>query len=152
MDTSHLTFTFVDDSSLRTVLEEYHHQTLAALSSGSHLGAIVGCGSLVEGLLTWALLRKEQPARVSGRACKDKQGQVTPLQEWNLSNLIDVSVELGLMGQTAKQACWALKDFRNFVHPFNVLKQSARPDRALAMSAAAALIEVHRSLKGRLEK
>src|SRR5204862_143266 len=57
MDTSQLTFTFVDDSSLRTVLEEYHHQTLAALSSGCHLGAIAGCASLVEGLLTWALVR-----------------------------------------------------------------------------------------------
>src|SRR5947199_5502697 len=98
MDTSHLTFTFVDDSSLRTVLEEYHHQTLATLSSGFHLGAIVGCGSLVEGLLTWALLRKEQPARISGRACKDKQGQVKALQEWNLSNLRDLSGERGWVG------------------------------------------------------
>jgi hypothetical protein len=55
-----------------------------------------------------------------------------------------------LIGKTAKQASWALKDFRNFIHPYNVLKQSARPDAALAMSAMAALIEIRRSLEGKL--
>ena len=150
MDTPQLTFGFVEDPALQTVLREYYRQTQAALSSDCYLGAIVGCGSVVEGLLTWALLRKEKEALKSSKACKDKQGQAKPLKEWGLSGLIDVSVELELIGTTAKQACWALKDFRNFVHPYNVLKQSARPDQALAMSAFSALSEIHRSLQGHL--
>jgi hypothetical protein len=103
-------------------------------------------------LLTWALLQREELALKSSKVHKDKQGLVRPLQEWNLSNLIDVSVELELLGKTAKQASWALKDFRNFIHPYNVLKQSAQPDPALVMSAMAALIEIRRSLEGKLSK
>ena len=99
-----------------------------------------------------SLMQKEEIALKSSKACKDKQGQVRPLVEWNLPDLIGVSVELELIGKTAKQASWALKDFRNFIHPYNVLQQSARPDAALAMSAMAALIEIRRSLEGKLSK
>jgi len=145
-------FTFVQDAHVRFVLEDYYGQAVKASTTGAHLGVIVACGSVVEGLLTWALLQRKEVAMKSSKACKDKQGQVKPLGEWNLSNLIDVSVELELIGKTAKQASWALKDFRNFIHPYNVLKQSARPDAALASSAMAALSEIRRSLEGKLSK
>lgn len=119
MDTPDLSFEFVGAPDLVAVLEDYYRQTQKAGSAHCYLGVIVGCGSVVEGLLTWALLRKEKDALSSSKACKDEQGQVRPLREWNLSNLIDVSAEFGLIGKTAKQASWALKDFRNFIHPYN---------------------------------
>lgn len=140
IDILSLKFAFVDSDELRVVLEEYLRQTDRARRADCHLGVIVGCGSIVEGLLTWALLRREPEARASSKASKDKQGTVKPLEEWGLTNLIDVSVELDLIGKTAKLASWALKDFRNFIHPYNLLRQSARPDHALAESAVAALI------------
>ena len=146
-----LSFAFVDDQPLRKVLEGYYSQAQKAVEAGSHLGAIVSCGSVVEGLLTWALLKREGQALKSGKAQKDKQGQVIPIRQWVLTPLIDVSADLGLIGKTAKQASWALKDFRNFLHPYNVLQQSARPDRALALSSFAALAEILRSLQGRAE-
>ena len=147
-----LDFGFVKDEQVRFVVEDYYAQARRASTAKAYLGTIVSCGSVVEGLLTWTLLQREEMALKSSGACRDKQGQVLPLAEWNLSNLINVSVELELIGMTAKQASWALKDFRNFIHPYNVLKQSARPDAALAMSAMAALIEIRRSLEGKLSK
>lgn len=105
---------------------------------------------MVEGLLTWTLSRREEEALKSRSATKDRQGQAKPLAEWNLSNLIEVAVELQLMGRTAKQAYWALKDFRNFIHPYNLLRQSARPDPALAMSSIAAVLEIVRILRGNI--
>jgi len=88
----------------------------------------------------------------SSKATKDRQGNPKPLEEWNLTNLIEVCVELQLVGMTASKASWALKDFRNFIHPFNLLKQSSRPDLALATSAASAFTEIRRSLEGRTSK
>lgn len=146
-------FTFVQDANLRRVLEDYFIQGEKAYEVGSYLGTIVSFGSVAEGLLTWVLLQyKKEAALKSGKAFKNKQGQIRPLEEWNLSNLIDVSVELGLIGKIAKDALWALKDFRNFIHPYNLLEQSARPDKTLAMSAWLALMEIARSLKGKLPK
>ncbi|MEM4406427.1 MAG: hypothetical protein QXS68_05220 [Candidatus Methanomethylicaceae archaeon] len=151
MEISGLDFAFVDADDVRAVLDEYLSQTDRAKNAECYLGIIVGSGAIVEGLLTWALLRREPGALKSNKAPKDKQGKVMPLQEWSLTSLINVAAELGLIGKTATQASWALKDFRNFIHPYNLLKQSARPDRALAESAAAALVEIRRSLQGRLQ-
>jgi len=146
MEHQKLDFRFVKDDQVRLVIEKYYDQALKAFTAEAHLGAIVACGAVVEGLLTWALLQRGEKALQSRKACKDKQGAVRALTEWNLSNLIDVSVELELIGDTGRAASWALKNFRNFIHPYNVLQQSARPDAALAMSAMAALTEIRRSL------
>lgn len=152
MQAPDLTFGFVNDTDLVSVLEEYYRQAQKAAAGDSYLGMIVGCGSVVEGLLTWALLQREDEALKCGKAPKDKQEQVLPIRQWGLAHLIDVSADLGAIGKTAKQASWALKDFRNFIHPYNVLQQSARPHQSLAMSALAALAEIRRSLEGHLPK
>jgi hypothetical protein len=121
-----------------------------AYEAGSYLGALVACGSVVEGLLTFALLQRKDTAQNSSKAHKDKKGTVLPLEKWNLTNLIDVAAELNLIGKTAKQASWAVKEFRNFIHPYNLVAQSARPDQNLAVSALAAVEEITRSLSGRI--
>jgi hypothetical protein len=141
---------FVSDEQIRRILENYHSQAVKAYEVGSYLGALVTCGSLVEGLLTFALLQRKDAAQNSSKAQKDKKGTVLPLEKWNLTNLIDVAVDLNLVGKTAKQASWAVKEFRNFIHPYNLVAQSARPDQALAMSALAAVEEITRSLNGRI--
>ncbi len=152
MSIQKLDFAFAQDQGLRKELENYHSQAVKAYDAGSYLGTLVVCGSIVEGLLTWALLLREGEAQKSAKACKDRRGEVLPLEKWSLSNLIDVSGELKLIGNTAKQASWAVKDFRNFIHPYNLLIQSARPDQALALSALAAVKEITRSLEGRYSK
>lgn len=152
METLPTDLAFVTDPRLAAVLQEYYRQAQVAWDAGGYLGTIVACGAVVEGLLTWALSRRSEDAMRSSKACRDRQGEIRPLPEWSLSNLIDVAFELQLIGRTAKQASWALKDFRNFIHPYNVLGQSARPDQALAMSAMAALAEICRSLQGHIEE
>jgi hypothetical protein len=117
VEAPNLTFGFVDDGDLRSVLGEYYSQAVRAAAGDSYLGVIVGCGSVVEGLLTWALLQRQDEALQSGKAPKDKQGGVLHVERWGLAQLIDVSADLGMIGKTAKQAAWALKDFRNFIHP-----------------------------------
>lgn len=109
MEALNLSFGFVADSHLLLVLEEYYQQAQKAASGDSYLGVIVACGSVVEGLLTWALLQRRDEALKSVKAPKDKQGQVVPIDRWGLAPLIDVSADLGMIGKTAKQAALALK-------------------------------------------
>ena len=143
---------FVTDERLRRLAEDYYGQAIAAHEAGAYLGALVACGGVVEGVLAWALLQREAEAEKSKGAQKDKQGEVLPIGEWNLSNLIEVASNLGLIGKTAREAAWALKEFRNFIHPYRLLREktSARADHALASSALAAAEEICRSLGGRV--
>jgi hypothetical protein len=81
MEHQNLEFEFVKDEQLRLVLERYYVQAVKASTAEAHLGTIVACGSVVEGLLTWALLQRKQAALQSPRAYKNRQGEVVPLEE-----------------------------------------------------------------------
>jgi hypothetical protein len=150
MPIQRIDFSFLSDERIRRVLENYYSQAVKAYEVGSYLATLVACGSVLEGLLTFALLQRKDAAQNSSKACKDKKGIILPLEKWNLTNLVDVADDLNLIGKTAKQASWAVKEFRNFIHPYNMVTQSARPDQALAMSALAAVEEITRSLSGRI--
>jgi hypothetical protein len=144
------TFDFVTNSVLRGLLINYAAQSRAALSDGAFLGSIVTSGAIVEGLLAWALLTREEEALRSNKAPKDDSGRTKPIIRWGLAHLLLVASELGFIGRIAEESAWAVKDFRNLVHPYNLMQQSARPDYALASSAISAVAEISRSLAGRI--
>jgi hypothetical protein len=153
MNIKEIDLSFVSDDNVRAVLENYYFQARRAFEAKAYLGTIVTCGSVAEGILTWMLLSKEREALSSKKAPKDqKSSEPKPIKLWYLPQLIAVSVELGLLGKTAERGSWALKDFRNFIHVYNLLEQSARPDEALALNGLTAIEEITRSVRGRLAK
>ena len=140
-------FSFVEERPLRALLEDYHRQAVTAYQAQAYLGTLVACGGILEGLLTWALISK-------GIHNFETDKGLEPVERADLSKLIDKATQknIGLLGDTANSAAWAVKDFRNFIHPYNLLRQrkSARADQSLALSALTAVNEIARSLKDRL--
>jgi hypothetical protein len=146
-------FDFVDDGRLRTLLENYHAEAGRALGASAYLGTITACGGVLEGLLAWRLLHIQSEARNAKRAQKAKDGTVPPLPKWNLAALIAVARDLNVIGSTAESACWSVKQFRDFVHPYNCLEMpSSQPNEHLAKGALAAVGEVVRSVSGRMHR
>lgn len=156
---------FVPDSHLRLLLEDYHRQAVASYRAESYLGAVVCCGGVLEGVLAWAILEKGTKPQIhsspesrpaSGKQILALEASVKrwkkPVEEWGLHELVQEAAYQGLIGETAQQASWALKSFRNFIHPYNLMRQrkSARADKPLATSALSAVQEIIRSLKGRV--
>jgi atypical dual specificity phosphatase len=135
---------FVADDDLRKLAEDYHRQAVASYKAQAYLGTLVACGGVLEGLLAWALLSKGEEAA--------QRYPEKPIEQWDLSKLIGVAKDVDLIGETAKTAAWAVKEFRNLIHPYNLIRghKSARPDEALALNALSAVMEITRSLGGRL--
>lgn len=51
-----------------------------------------------------------------------------PFQEWTLSNFIDVSYDIGLLGLDVKKFSHVLRDFRNYIHPYMQMSSRFSPD------------------------
>jgi hypothetical protein len=49
-----------------------------------------------------------------------------------LANLIDVSCEIKLLGLDVKNFCHVLRDFRNYIHPFQQLSCEFDPNEKTA--------------------
>lgn len=128
-------FKFIDVPAVRAVLEDYYDQATKAMDAHSYLGAVVGCGAVAEGVLTWALKRHESRARAASTA-----GRVSgdPIEKWKLEILLDVAREIGVINDDEQ----AIRDWRNLVHPYRRVQGSPRFDEALALSAFRAVARI----------
>lgn len=96
-------------------------------------------GAVLEGVLTWAIQTR-------------KGGSVDDVSKKKLGVLIQQGAELSLISSKAEEASWAVKDFRDLIHPYHVMRGSTRCKRMLATNVLSALSLILRSLQGRLTK
>ena len=103
------------------------------LSTKAALSVIFLSGSTLEGVLLG--LAQNNPAiyNQAKSAPKDnKTGKIRPFHEWTLSNLIDVSCEAGFLREDVKKFSHSLRDFRNYIHPFQQMSEHFSPDENTA--------------------
>lgn len=86
------------------------------------------CGSTLEGILLGIAIKYPQKFDQANNAPKDKNEKIIQLHEWRLNNLIDVSKEVGLLGDDVKKFSHALRDFRNYIHPYQQSSSNFNPD------------------------
>jgi hypothetical protein len=75
---------------------------------------IVLCGGVLEAILTDLLKADSARAAAAQKAPKAHKGDVA---RWDLKDLIDVAVELTMVGQGTQKLSHPVREYRNLVHP-----------------------------------
>ena len=103
-----------------------------ALGAGAHLSVIFLCGSVLEAVLLGAA--QKEPARFNRAASSPKasDGNVKRFHEWSLSQFIDVACEIDLLKPDMKKFSHGLRDFRNYIHPYEQMVSGFTPDEHTA--------------------
>lgn len=103
-----------------------------ALGAGAYLSVIFLCGSVLEAVLLGAA--QKEPARFNqaGSSPKAADGTVKRFHEWSLSQLIDTACEVGLLKPDVKKFGHGLRDFRNYIHPYEQMVSGFTPDQHTA--------------------
>lgn len=120
------------ESAIINVLNQRLDETRKCLQSKSPLAVIFLCGSTLEGLLLGIALQKPQGFNESRVSPKDKNGKVLPFHEWSLSSLIDAAHSLSLLDEDVKKFSHALRDFRNYIHPYEQTSSGSNPSEHTA--------------------
>lgn len=97
------------------------------LQNNVPLAAILLAGSTLEGLLLDTAVKNPKEFNLAPSS-KKKDGKVAQFHEWSLNELINVAYETGLISLDVKKYSHALRDFRNYVHPFQQASSSFTPD------------------------
>ena len=142
-------FSYIADPKLREIVRQFHEEAVDAYRADRHVAAVVLSGAVLEGILTFALTRREAEARRERQTATGRRPR--SIAEWRLKDLIETASRLGLLGETAAQAAPAVRDFRNMIHPYRLLRRSRPRWDALAPLALAAVAEISRSLGGRIQ-
>lgn len=120
------------DSSISNVLEQRIEEIKRCLTTTAPLAIIFLCGSTLEGVLLGVASNKAIDFNQSVSAPKDQIGKVKKFHDWNLNDFINVARELNLIGEDVKKFSHALRDFRNYIHPYQQMSSDFNPDEHTA--------------------
>jgi hypothetical protein len=112
---------------LNVRLREIKH----CLKAGASLAVIFLCGSTLEGILLSVALKSPNEFNQSPVSPK-KDGKVFQFQEWTLNNFIEVAFSVGMLKEDVRKFSHALRDFRNYIHPYQQLSSKFNPDEHTA--------------------
>ena len=121
------------DAGIIVVLEQRLAEINKCLTGKAPLAAIFLCGSTLEGILLGVASQKPKEFNTAAASPKDKTtSQVLAFPRWALANFIDVACELRLLGEDVKKFSHALRDFRNYIHPYQQMASQFNPDQHTA--------------------
>ncbi len=121
------------DATVTSTLEQRLSEIDKCLNAKAPLATIFLCGSTLEGILLGVASGKYKEFNTANASPKDKiTRQTLPFQKWTLANFIDVSCELKLLGDDVRKFSHALRDFRNYIHPYQQLASKFDPDQHTA--------------------
>ncbi|MEA5055850.1 MAG: hypothetical protein VB093_20700 [Propionicimonas sp.] len=97
-----------------------------ALEAEAPLAVIFLVGSTVEGLLSELALGHRSDFLASP-AAPNLKGTTKPLDKWSLSELIAVARERGVLSEDVAKHSDQVRNFRNYIHPRQQLKEGFAP-------------------------
>lgn len=126
----------VDKLGLTNIISSILKQRLCEISkcldAKASLSVIFLCGSVLEGILLGVASNKATGFNKSVSAPKDKIGKVKQFYDWSLNDFINVARDLKLIGEDVKKFSHALRDFRNYIHPYQQMSSNFNPDEHTA--------------------
>lgn len=121
------------DANLLPILESRLAEATRCLGGNAPLAVIFLSGSVLEGLLLGVACSRPRQFSDAAISPKDRvTGKVKPFQEWRLAELIDVACEVGCLTLDVKKFSHALRDFRNYIHPYQQMSSRFNPDKHTA--------------------
>jgi hypothetical protein len=117
------------DSTVTEILNKRLIEINKSIQSDAPLSVIIMCGSVLEGILLGIATSKMKEFNQSNSSPKNKEtGKVLPFHKWTLSNFIDVAHNIGILGLDVKNYSHSLRDFRNYIHPYEQVSSGFNPD------------------------
>lgn len=116
------------DGIISDILNNRIQEIKANIKANAPLSAVVIIGSTLEGILLGYASKNPKDFNKANAAPKDKEGKTKLYQDWSLSSFIDVAYELRLIQEDVKKFSHSLRDFRNYIHPFEQMSSGFNPD------------------------
>ena len=103
----------------------------SCFESHAYLAAIIICGSLLEGVLLGLASMHPKEFNTSSSAPQNN-GSVKQFYEWKLAEFINVASDIGFLHEDVRKFSHVLRDFRNYIHPFQQMSSGFTPDEHTA--------------------
>ena len=114
------------------IVESRLVEARTALSAGAYLSVVFLCGSVLEAVLLGAAQKDPAKFNKASSSPKNPDGTVRRFHEWSLAQFIDTACEIDLLKPDVKKFGHGLRDFRNYIHPYEQMVSGFTPDQHTA--------------------
>ncbi len=111
-----------------SIIESRLNEARAAMGAKAYLSVVFLCGSVLEAILLGAAQKEPSRFNRASASPKSADGSVKRFHEWSLSQFIDVACEVGLLKPDVKKFSHGLREFRNYIHPYEQMSSGFTPD------------------------
>ena len=136
---------------VQVLVEERWGEVQQCVQANAPLATIFLIGSIMEAVLLSIATANSRSFVRANSAPKDKQGKVVPIPSWRLEALINVAKELGYLKEDVHRFCHVVRDFRNYIHPFEQSSRQFSPDintaKICLQVLKGALAQIHEKMK-----
>lgn len=134
-------FAFINDANIRRIVERDYDEIQRAYISKCWKSVIILCGGTIEAILMDLLISHDTEAK-QAKSAPNKPD----ISRWDLSELINVAVELELVTEGVEKLSHPIREYRNLVHPGNEIRNNLRFDAEEARISLEVLNILHRDL------
>ena len=114
------------------IIEDRLAEARTALGAGAYLSVIFLCGSVLEAVLLGAAQKEPASFNRASASPRDGDGNVKRFHEWSLAQFIYVACEIGMLKPDVQKFSHGLRDFRNYIHPYEQMVSGFTPDEHTA--------------------
>ena len=119
------------------------------ISIGNSLSSIILIGSVMEGILLGVVLKYPDTFNKCNSAPIDNITQkVKKFNNWTLNDFINSAYELRIINEDVKKFSHVVREFRNYIHPYQQLQSQFRPTKDTALIC----LQVLKALISQLEE
>lgn len=119
----------IKDEILSKIMNKRWLEIKRTYESESYLSTIVLLGSVLEGLLYYYVSSNFKTVKSVSSAPKDRSGELIPIDNWKLNDLIKVAHECKWLDDDIKTFNEGLRDYRNLIHPKLQKQKLITPDK-----------------------
>ncbi|MAZ91991.1 MAG: hypothetical protein CMF76_08500 [Maricaulis sp.] len=120
------------EPAVASVIRQRLEEARTALGAGAYLSVIFLCGSVLEGVLLGAAQSNPAGFNRANASPKSDDGTVRKFPDWTLASFIDVACEIGVLKPDVKKFSHGLRDYRNYIHPYEEMVSGFTPDEHTA--------------------
>lgn len=115
------------ESAVTNVLQYRIKEIEKCFSGSAHLAVILLAGSTLEGVFLGLAIKYPREFNSAKSSPKDTSGKVKLFHDWNLNNFVNVARDLDLIQHDTQKFSHTLRDFRNYIHPFEQMSSGFNP-------------------------
>lgn len=108
------------------IIDKRMQEIEKAFKAEAYLSVVLLAGSTLEGLFLNIASLNPKVFNLSRQSPK-KDGKVKNFDQWTLNNFIEVSHSIGILEKDTYRFSKELRDFRNYIHPFQQMSEQFSP-------------------------